>query len=123
GKGHIPKGLVVCPAQLRDLVWEPKLEEYGIKCEVISQESLSRDSFPWRDYSNYDVILIDESHNFRNPATGRYQNLMKLLATGKADKIVILMTATPINNTIWDLYHQVSFITRQQDSFFREYGI
>jgi superfamily II DNA or RNA helicase len=122
-KGHIPKGLVVCPAQLRDLVWEPKLEEYGIKCEVISQEGLSRESFPWRDYSNYDVILIDESHNFRNPATGRYQNLMKLLATGKPDKIVILMTATPINNTIWDLYHQVSFITRQQDTFFREYGI
>jgi len=122
-KGHIPKGLVICPAQLRDLVWNPKLEEYGIKAEVISQEGLSRETFPWRDYSNYDVILIDESHNFRNPGTGRYQNLMKLLATGKSDKVVILMTATPINNSIWDLYHQVSFITRQQDSFFREYGI
>lgn len=122
-KGHIPKGLVICPAQLRDLVWEPKLEEYGIKCEVISQEALGRADFQWRDFNNYDVILIDESHNFRNPGTGRYANLMKLLSTGKPDKKVILMTATPINNSIWDLYHQVSFITRQQDSFFREYGI
>jgi superfamily II DNA or RNA helicase len=122
-KGHIPKGLVVCPAQLRDLVWEPKLNEYGIKAEVISQEAVSRESFPWRDYNQYDVILVDESHNFRNPGTGRYQNLMKLLATGKPDKVVILMTATPINNSIWDLYHQVSFITGQQDGFFREYGI
>ncbi|MBZ0276214.1 MAG: helicase, partial [Anaerolineae bacterium] len=68
-------------------------------------------------------ILVDESHNFRNPGTGRYQNLMKLLATGKPDKVVILMTATPINNSIWDLYHQVSFITGQQDGFYREYGI
>lgn len=122
-KGHIPKGLVVCPAQLRDLVWEPKLNEYGIKAEVISQEAVSRESFPWRDYNQYDVILIDESHNFRNPGTGRYQNLMKLLATGKPDKVVILMTATPINNSIWDLYHQVSFITGQQDGFLREYSI
>jgi superfamily II DNA or RNA helicase len=122
-KGHIPKGLVICPAQLRDLVWEPKLEEYGIKAQVVSQESLGRDTFDWRAHNDYDVILIDESHNFRNVATGRYQNLMKLLATGKPEKSVIMMTATPINNSIWDLYNQVAFITRQQDGYFREYGI
>ena len=122
-KGHIPKGLVICPAQLRDLVWEPKLNEYGIKAEVLSQESLGRESFDWRAYNHYDVILIDESHNFRNPGTGRYGNLMRLLATGKPEKAVILMTATPINNSIWDLYHQLSLITRGQDAFFREYGI
>lgn len=122
-KGHIPKGLVVCPAQLRDLMWIPRLDEFGIKSDVISQEAASRESFEWRNYNNYDVVLIDESHNFRNPGTNRYPNLMKMLATGKPDTIVILMTATPINNSIWDLYHQLSFITRGQDAFFREYGI
>lgn len=122
-KGFIPRGLVICPAQLRDLVWEPKLEEYGIKAEVISQELVSRADFDWKAYNSYDVVLIDESHNFRNPGTGRYQNLMKLLGTGNPGKVVVLMTATPINNSIWDLYHQVSFITRGQDSFFRDYGI
>lgn len=122
-KGHIPRGLVVCPAQLRNLVWEPKLDEYGIKAEVISQEAVSRESFDWKDYNDFDVVLIDESHNFRNPGTNRYQNLMKLLATGKPDKRVILMTATPINNSIWDLYHQASFLTRGQDVAFRDYGI
>ncbi|MEO8393208.1 MAG: helicase-related protein [Chloroflexota bacterium] len=122
-KGFIPRGLVICPAQLRDLVWEPKLNEYGIKCDVISQESLGRADFDWKGYNAYDVILIDESHNFRNPGTGRYQALMKLLGTGNPNKLVILMTATPINNSIWDLYHQVAFLTRGQDSFFREYGI
>ena len=122
-KGHIPKGLVICPAQLRDLVWQPKLDEYGIKATVISQESVSREGFEWRDYNNYDVVLIDESHNFRNPGTNRYRNMMKLLGSGSVDPKVILMTATPINNSIWDLYNQVSFITRGQDAFFREYGI
>ncbi|MEL7591851.1 MAG: helicase-related protein, partial [Anaerolineaceae bacterium] len=122
-KGHIPRGLVICPAQLRDLVWEPKLDEYGIKAEVISQELVSRDSFDWKYYNRYDVVLIDESHNFRNPGTNRYQNLMKMLATGNPDTKVILLTATPVNNSVWDLYHQISFITRGQDVFFREYGI
>ena len=122
-KGFIPKGLVICPAQLRDLVWEPKLDEYGIKAEVISQEAISRESFNWRQYNHYDVVLIDESHNFRNPGTNRYQNLMKMLATGNSETLVFLMTATPINNSIWDLYNQLSFITRGQDVYFREYGI
>jgi len=122
-KGFIPRGLVICPAQLRDLVWEPKLNEYGIKCDVISQEALGRADSDWKSLNAYDVVLIDESHNFRNPGTGRYQNLMKLLGTGNPNKIVVLMTATPINNGIWDLYHQVAFLTRGQDSFFAEYGI
>jgi superfamily II DNA or RNA helicase len=122
-KGFIPRGLVVCPAQLRDLVWEPKLNEYGIKADVISQEAISRENFDWKAYNRYDVVLIDESHNFRNPGTNRYQNLLKMLATGKQETLVILLTATPINNSIWDLYHQVAFITRGQDAFFREYGI
>jgi len=122
-KGFVPKGLVICPAQLRDLVWVPRLDEYGIKCDVISQEALGRESFDWRSYNQYDVILIDESHNFRNVGTGRYAGLMKLLATGKPEKAVILMTATPINNSVWDLYNQLSLITRGQDAFFRDYGI
>jgi len=122
-KGFIPKGLVICPAQLRDLLWIPRLDEYGIKVDIISQEAVSRDNFDWRNYNDYDVVLVDESHNFRNPGTGRYQNLMKMLATGNPNTIVVLMTATPINNSIWDLYHQLSFMTRGQDAYFREHGI
>lgn len=122
-RGFIPRGLVVCPAQIRDLVWQPKLDEYGIKASILSQEELGRADFDWRKFGEYDVVLVDESHNFRNPATGRYQNLSKLLATGKRDKYVILMTATPINNSIWDLYHQLMLVTRGSDTFYRDYGI
>ena len=121
-RGYIPRGLVICPAQLRDLVWEPKLNEYGIKADVLSMEMLGRESFDWRPFSEYDVVLVDESHNFRNPATNRYNSLMRLLSTGKP-KRTILMTATPINNSIWDLYHQVSLLTNGRDTFFLEEGI
>ena len=56
----------------------------------------------------FDVILVDESHNFRNPATKRYQALMEIIRGGpKTEKRVVLLTATPINNSPWDLYYQL----------------
>jgi len=122
-RGFIPRGLVIAPAQVIDLIWSPKLDEYGIKATLITQESVGRADFDWHKYMNYDVVLVDESHNFRNPSTQRYQNLIKLLATGKREKYVILMTATPINNSIWDLYHQLMLVTRGSDTYFRDYGI
>ncbi len=122
-RGHIPKGLIICPAQLRDLLWEPKLEEYGIKAAIRSQEEVGRRDFPWREFIHYDLVLVDESHNFRNPGTQRYQNLSRLIASGNPEKLVILMTATPINNTIWDLYHELMLITRGSEAYFRNWGI
>ncbi|MBI3960670.1 MAG: helicase [Chloroflexi bacterium] len=122
-RGYIPRGLVICPAQLRELVWNPKLDEYGIKATVRSMEEMGREDFDWRAYNNYDFVLVDESHNFRKVGTGRYQNLIKLISTGKRDKKVVLMTATPINNSIWDLYSQVMLLSRGSDVYYREYGI
>lgn len=121
-RGYIPKGLVICPAQVRDSIWNPKLDEYGIKAKVISQEEVSRADFDYRDYQNYDLILIDESHNFRNSTTNRYQNLIKMIITTPKVRIV-LMTATPINNTVWDLYHQLNLITKQNKAHYLPYGI
>jgi len=50
-KGFIPKGLV----------WEPKLNEYGIKAEVTLQESRGRVNLDWKAFNGYDVSLMDES--------------------------------------------------------------
>ncbi len=122
-RGQIPKGLVVCPAQLRELLWKPKLEEHGILAAISSQEEMGRRDFDWGRFSHYDVVLVDESHNFRNPGTRRYQHLLRLISSGNRDKLVILMTATPINNSIWDLYHQLMLITRGSDAYFRDWGI
>jgi superfamily II DNA or RNA helicase len=122
-RGTIPRGIVVCPAQLRDLVWGPKLDEYGIKAGVLSMEEVSRSDFDWKACNEADMVLVDESHNFRNPGTGRYRNLMKLLSTGRRDKRLVLMSATPINTSVWDLYHQVSLITRGEDAYYQDYGV
>lgn len=120
---HVPRGLVICPAQLRDLVWRPRLAEYGIPVvDVVSQEELGRGDFDWKRYRHVDVVLVDESHNFRNPETNRYRNLSKILSGGRRKRIV-LMTATPVNNTIYDLYHQILLLARGDDRFYRAAGI
>lgn len=76
-----------------------------------------------RHLQSFDVVLVDESHNFRNPATKRYQALQEIIrGGGKPDKRVLLMTATPINNTSWDLYYQLSLITRGDDTWYAGRG-
>ncbi|BAZ18377.1 putative helicase (plasmid) [Calothrix sp. NIES-4071] len=121
--GYVPRAVVVCPAQLRELVWVKKLDEFGIKADVVSQEEISRKGFDVKRFSKYDLVLVDESHNFRNSATNRYRNLQRLIGSGKRNKRVVLLTATPINNSIYDLYHQILLLTRNQESYYREWGI
>jgi hypothetical protein len=76
-----------------------------------------------------DVVLIDEAHNFRNHRTYRYQNLELLLsANGRrgrdgARKKVILLTATPINNSVLDLYNQINLFAGGDRSYFSAAGI
>lgn len=121
-RGRIPRGLVICPAQLRDSVWKPRLQEYGISVHTLSQEEVGRVDFDWKRYRDVDVVLVDESHNFRNPDTNRYRNLRKALSGGRR-KRVILMTATPVNNSLFDLYHQLLLLTRGDDHYYRQAGI
>jgi SNF2 family DNA or RNA helicase len=122
-RGRVPRGVVICPAQLRDLVWKPRLQEYGIPVvEVLSQEEVGRADFDWKRYRDLDVVLVDESHNFRNPGTNRYRNLSKVI-TGGRRKRVILMTATPVNNSLFDLYQQLLLLARGDEHFYRPMGI
>lgn len=120
---NVPRALVVCPAQLRDLVWNKKLDEFGIKADVVSQEEIGRKDFDIKKYDQYDLIVVDESHNFRNSASNRFYNLSKLISSGKRNKRILLLTATPINNTIFDLYHQMLLLARNSKTYYREYGI
>ena len=109
-KEILKQGLIICPAQLKDN-WERMKNDYGIPARVISQESVSRE-IPEGKFS---VILIDESHNFRNKATGRFKNLEILLTRGENIK-VILLTATPINTGYMDLYYQLYLVLRARDN-------
>jgi hypothetical protein len=56
-------------------------------------------------YRNRDFVLVDESHNFRNPDSQRYRVLKGYLAT--EERRVVFLTATPRNKSVWDIYHQL----------------
>lgn len=114
--------IVIAPAQVLRTVWSPKLESESIKAKEITLESTGTSSFRPEELLDYDVVLIDESHNYRNASTNRRENLMKLLGGGKKKK-VILLTATPVNNSLLDLYYQLSLISAGDDAHFVELGI
>ena len=75
-----------------------------------------------------DVIIIDEAHNFRNrgrrgtdpdgPAS-RWARMQKICA----GKTTFLLTATPINNSLFDLVHELQLFTGDDDAHFAPLGI
>ncbi len=119
---HRKRAILLAPSQVIDTVWEPRLDAESIKTKNISIEMTGTSSFEPERYVDYDIVLIDESHNYRNPSTNRRINLMKLLSGGKR-KQVILLTATPVNNSLMDLYHQISLITAGDDAHFVDLDI
>lgn len=59
-----------------------------------------------------DVVIIDESHNFRNSASKRYENLYKVVApNARGRKKIVLLTATPVNTRYEDLAVQMQILT------------
>jgi len=127
------KFIVVCPAQLHQM-WQKELKDLGVSENIIHQEYLGGDKFDINEIerktqiklSNISLIIVDESHNFRNPISNRYENLFSLIekvrSFGKNPKI-ILMTATPMNNTVWDLYFQLMLIGQNNKRMFIKQGI
>ena len=80
------------------------------------------------NWENYDLVVIDESHNFRNnPAVKdrvtRYQRLMNdVIKQGHKTKLLML-SATPVNNRMNDIKNQIAFITEDKDNALEEAGI
>ncbi len=115
--------LVICPASIRDTVWRPLLEAHAIPNRIESMERISQSDAPIDELARYKVVVIDESHNFRNPNSNRWNNLFQIVSRGDPEKRVILMTATPVNNSVYDLYHQIRLLTRDQRDYFAVAGI
>lgn len=122
------KALVICPASLRQM-WTDELRSATIAAAVLSQEELGQPDFDPTPWGDVDIILIDESHNFRNRTTQRYENLERILAANArrgrdgSRKKVVMLTATPINNTIFDLYNQITLFTGNDRGYFAGAGI
>lgn len=64
------------------------------------------------------LLVVDEAHRFRNPATLRYAALARLASPATA---VLLVTATPVNNSPGDLLHLLRLFSR--DDGFRDVGV
>ena len=112
--------MLVAPRQVLDSVWKPELKDAGIPVrELVGMEEMGREAFldDLGKYKKIKMVVIDESHNFRSKTAQRRKNLMKMLSVGPP-KQVVLLTATPINNSLMDLYHQISIITKGRDDFF-----
>ena len=114
------KVLLIAPSQVLYGMWEEKLKDVDIHLrEMLTMESLGRDAIldDLGKYRNIDFVIIDESQNFRSKNANRRKNLMKLMSVGKP-KQTLLLSATPINNSLMDLYYQLSIITGGDDSYF-----
>ncbi len=92
-------------------------EEASERITLVSIESLGRRSFDARELQGADIVLVDEAHNFRNPVTQRYRNLAALVRHAP----VVLLTATPINNSVLDLQHLIDLFAAP--GAFRHLGI
>ena len=99
--------LIICPPHLQDM-WEVFCAEYEIDAKILSDGILSQEKFEL--YQNYkykdrDLVLIDESHHFRNNDNRRYENLHQFMSSREAK--AILLTATPFSNRSDDLKNQI----------------
>ncbi len=77
----------------------PKIAERVEKAEKFGEKS-------------YDYIFVDEAHRFRNGKNTQYDLLKRICRNKK----VILISATPLNNTFFDFYHLISLFQNPVDS-------
>ena len=81
------------------------------------------------NWGNYDLVVIDESHNFRNnnPAKDdrltRYERLMDEIIKQGVKTKVLMLSATPVNNRMNDLKNQIAFITNDNSHALQSYGL
>ena len=140
--------LVLCPKKLREN-WtmyqgqnNSELNEFirdRFGYTVLSHTDLSREGGRSGDidlatlnWGNYDLVVIDESHNFRNNTRGkrdengqiisrtRYERLMDDVIKSGIKTKVLLLSATPVNNDLKDLRNQLFFLTEDRDDAFSE---
>ncbi|MCL2721308.1 MAG: SNF2-related protein [Treponema sp.] len=89
--------LIICPPTLIDY-WEETLREFYVPgAKVVSLGKL--DKVIKKDMDNYDYIVIDEAHRFRNEMTAGFDNLYQICKNKK----VVLVSATPLNNKLGDI--------------------
>lgn len=134
--------LVLVPKKLRDnwIIYTQNdkrnvLLDDRFNYDILNHTDLSRYSGYSGDinletinWSNYDLVVIDESHNFRNDNSTvnketRYSKLMNEVIKKGVKTKVLMLSATPVNNRMNDLKNQIAFITEGSDQAFKKEGI
>ena len=143
--------LVLCPKKLRDN-WTEFLVQNNHETNplladrfsytVLSHTDLTRKSGKVGDinlgsfnWGNYDLVVIDESHNFRTASRGkpsedgsdyrpsRYEKLIdEVIGSGIKTK-VLMLSATPVNNDLSDLKGQLDLVLASKPDAFLDLGI
>ncbi|ELK21591.1 DEAD family helicase [Anoxybacillus flavithermus TNO-09.006] len=131
--------LVLAPKKLREN-WEiyrandkrNVLLEDRFSYDLLNHTDLSRKggysgniNLEYVNWGNYDLVVIDESHNFRNndPRKShitRYSRLMNDIIKAGVKTKVLMLSATPVNNKLDDLKNQIAFITEGNDKALAE---
>ncbi|WP_300640665.1 SNF2-related protein [Nocardioides sp.] len=123
--------LIVAPAALKSSMWEPFLESHDFSrwVKVYSYEEVrnrldpdkgSIDTF-LQEVEDYSLVVIDEAHNLRNSGAQRSGAVDRVITAG-SPKRVVLLTATPVNNSLNDLETLVKYFIRD-DARFASLGI
>ena len=135
--------LVLCPKRLRDNWTLYKANDRRnflatdrFNYDVLNHTDLSRDGGLSGDvdlahvnWGNYDLVVIDESHNFRNKRTPRqggetrYDRLLRTIVKEGVKTRVLMLSATPVNNRLADLRNQIAFATEGDDTALADHGI
>ena len=114
------KILVVYPPAVEQN-WITTFKDFGIEKYAcfVSNGSLSKvlddDNYKVWNADEYDLVLVDEAHKFRNHTTGAFQQLQEICKMPRVEtgnipgykKKVMLISATPMNNTPADIYYQI----------------
>ena len=124
--------LVIAPAALKTAMWEPFLHAHDFSrwVRVYSYEEVRNKLEPshpdnhsfLQEIEDYALVVIDEAHNLRNAAAQRSGAADRVITAGNHPKRVVLLTATPVNNSLTDLETLVKYFIRD-DARFASIGI
>ena len=109
--------LIICPPPLVPM-WEKFCADYEVDAKILSRGKLSQDNFElFQDYlyKDRDLVLLDESHHFRNKDSRQYENLHQFMSA--RDAKAILLTATPFSNTAKDIKNQIMLFHQSPKTF------
>ena len=114
------KILVVYPPAVEQN-WKATFKDFGIDkyANFISNGSLSKvldeDNYNYWNADEYDLVLVDEAHKFRSHTTSAFEQLQEICKMPRVEngnipgykKKVMLISATPMNNTPADIYNEI----------------